>query len=168
MWGVLGASRYAYDHQNTACRIETCLKRRHYAIPVSSFIVWTRVAVSLCAALPRETKIMVAELTGQAAINVHASYERKWACCKHARFQTNGPWCGYTVFAGLTSQYLLSGLSHGRALRCYMSIIMTLSNPLIPYSHYHGPHLHLHLWTPIDGCLSVWRAVSRNDNPHSR
>ena len=47
--GLLRSSRHAYIHQNAADRTETRLKRRHYAIPVSSFVILcARMVVSVC------------------------------------------------------------------------------------------------------------------------
>ncbi|GFU56689.1 hypothetical protein TNCV_1822231 [Trichonephila clavipes] len=50
--GLLGYSRHLYGHQNTARKTGTHLKRRHWTIPVSCFVIRsTRVDVFFCAAL---------------------------------------------------------------------------------------------------------------------
>ncbi|GFT37089.1 hypothetical protein TNCV_3135421 [Trichonephila clavipes] len=62
--------------QNTTHSAKTHLKRRHWAIPVSSFVVWhIRVATSLYGEMSRETKVMVTGLTVLAAANVITPYE---------------------------------------------------------------------------------------------
>ena len=61
MCGLLQASRHAYSHWNSAYKTEIRLKRRHWVISLSSFIVErTRVTVSLCDALSREVEVMAA------------------------------------------------------------------------------------------------------------
>ncbi|GFX39567.1 hypothetical protein TNCV_2103131 [Trichonephila clavipes] len=53
----MSISKHVYGHQNTARRTETRLKKRHCTTPVLSFVVrYTRIAVSLYAALSRESE----------------------------------------------------------------------------------------------------------------
>ena len=80
------ASRSEYDHQNTARRAVTRMKR-HCAIPISCFIFRsTRVVVSPHAALSREAEAMVIELIGHTAANIDAQYERKASVLKTCPF----------------------------------------------------------------------------------
>ncbi|GFT23412.1 hypothetical protein TNCV_2016731 [Trichonephila clavipes] len=110
----------------------TCLKRRHCAAPVSSFVVQRiRVAVSLYAALSSEAEVVATILSGHAAPDVFSPFVRilgmlqtshhssgYWACCKHAHFQTNGPRCGCILLQGrLHNMSVLYGVSHGRVWR---------------------------------------------------
>lgn len=64
-------------HQDIGRRTGIPLERRHFAIPVSSFVAWcTKVTLSFYTALSRKAAIMVAVLTAQIAANVVALYER--------------------------------------------------------------------------------------------
>ncbi|GFW15368.1 hypothetical protein TNCV_3740721 [Trichonephila clavipes] len=67
---LLGSTKHVYDHQNTACRTGTRLKK-HCTTHVSSFVIrCTIVSVLLYAVLSKEAEVMVTVLTVQAAINV--------------------------------------------------------------------------------------------------
>ena len=80
-------SKHVYKNQNTTHRTRTRLKGLHWAIPVSTFVVRrTRIVFSLYAALSKEAEVMVAELTGHAAANVNAPYERKLGVLKICPF----------------------------------------------------------------------------------
>ena len=146
-------------HLNTTHRTGTRLKRQHCAIPVSSFVVLrTIVAVFLYTALSREAEAMSYELTGYAVANIDSTTSANWPCCKHAHFLTSGPWCGYTVLSCWphnTSVFLGVGHGRGRDSAC---------RPSVWPSAIHWFHIRL----TKEGCRPVWRAISRNDNRHSR
>ena len=154
--GLLGNSKNVHGHQNTERRTGNRLKRRHHVIFVSSFFVWrTRVSVSFYVELSREAEVMVAALTRHTAAKADAPYEQKRVDSRHARFLTNGPRCVYTVFQGWSHNMLSSRVMR----RCW--------NPTWRSVWSSATHW-FHIRSIVDGRWPVWRAISRNKNPHSR
>ena len=75
---TLQASRHVHDHQNTAHKTGTILKRHQWAIPSFSLVVWqTIVPFSLYDALWREAEALIAKQTDQADTNLDATREWK-------------------------------------------------------------------------------------------
>ncbi|GFU71679.1 uncharacterized protein TNCV_3036191 [Trichonephila clavipes] len=73
---ILGALRHIYGPENTIRKTGIRLKRRHCAIPVSSFVIrCTRVAVSVFDGLSREAEVMSSVLTVHATANIVSPYE---------------------------------------------------------------------------------------------
>ncbi|GFV91374.1 hypothetical protein TNCV_898911 [Trichonephila clavipes] len=71
---LLGPSRHVYNHQNTARKTGTRIKRRHRTPPLSSFAV--RHAKVTFLGLSRKVEVMGAMPTVQIAANVVAPYEK--------------------------------------------------------------------------------------------